>query len=298
MSSGALFVEPIAIAEGGALTSTNVDGSADPPAWSAATTYAEDAQATSGTSVYQSLQDGNLNHAVTDPLWWVRVGAINRLRMFDQKIGAQTERPGSIEVVVTPMQVISVVSLRNLQALTVRVRQQTTEDGVVYDRTVALDDPVGDWFEYFFSPITRQTEAIFTDLLPMGDAIYTVTIDNGAEVAKCGEVIMGPALDAGITEAGVQKGIDDYSRIAPDEFGVRDIVQRDFAENMDLTVWVAAGKSATLTRLLTRNRARPFLLVASNRRPDAQVYGLAESWRCTLSFPDTDVYTVTMKGLT
>jgi hypothetical protein len=299
MSSGALFVEPIVIADDGALTSSNVDGSLDPPAWSAAATYTLGQQATSGTSIYQSVQDAdNINHPVTDTAWWVRVGATNRLRMFDQKIGAQTERADTIEVVITPMSVIGVVSLRNVEALSVRVRQSTVPDGVLYDRTVSLDDPVGDWFEYWFSAVTHQSEAIFTDLLPLGDASYTITIDNTGSVAKCGELLMGAALDAGITEVGVQTGIEDYSLIAPDEFGVRDIVERDFAEVMDLTVYVQEAKSATLVRLLTRNRARPILLVASSRRPDAQNYGLAESWRRTLSFPDMDVFTVSMKGLT
>lgn len=299
MSSGALFVEPIQITSGGALTSTSVDGSADPAAWSAGTTYAEGDQVTSGESIYQSVQDAaNLNHAVTDTDWWVRVGAINKLRMFDQKIGAQTENADTIEVVITPDAVIGVISLQNLDALSVRVRQSTTVDGVLYDRTVTLDDPVADWYEYWFAPITHQTKALFTDLLPIGDASYTITVDNTGETARCGELLMGPALDAGITEAGVQTGIDDYSTITADAFGVRDIVERDFAGTMDLRLWVQAGKSPTLERLLTRNRARPILVVASNLRPDAQVYGLAESWNRTLSYPDMDAYSVSMRGLT
>lgn len=298
MSSGALFVEPIAITTGGALTSTNVDGSLDPAAWDVAHTYAAEDQVTVGESIYQSLQDANTGHAVTDLTWWLRVGAINSLRMFDTKIGAQTENDDTIEVEITPAQVVNVVSLLNLEALSVRVEQSTLADGVMYDRTVFLDDPVGDWYEYWFAPITYQSKALFTNLVPGGDATYTITIDNTGNVAKCGEVLMGSALDAGITEAGVQTGIDDYSLIAPDEFGVRDIVQRDFANNMELTLYVQRGRSATLEQLLTRNRARPFLLVPTDARPDKQVYGLAETWRCTLSFPDVDVFTVSMKGLT
>jgi hypothetical protein len=33
-------------------------------------------------------------------------------------------------------------------------------------------------------------------------------------------------------------------------------------------------------------------------RADAQVYGLAESWRRILSYPGYDVFNITMKGLT
>jgi hypothetical protein len=299
MSSGALFVEPIVIATGGALTTTSAGAGDDPAAYSPVATYAQNDRATVGESVFQSVQDANTGHTVIDTAWWVRVGAINKMRMFDQRVGAQTENPESIVVEITPHTIVDVISLKNLSALSVRVVQQTPVEGFVYDRTIALDAPVVDWYEYFFSDIAMQTEVIFPDVKPYGDAVFGITIDAGATgTARCGELLMGAALDAGITEAGVQTGIDDYSLIAPDEFGVRDIVERDFAENMDLTLYVKAGRSSTLTRLLTKNRARPILLVASDARPDAQVYGLAESWRRTLSYPDMDVFTVTMRGLT
>lgn len=298
MSSGALFVEPIVIATGGALTSTNVDGSLDPAAYDVAHPYALDEQATSGESIYQSVQAANTGHSVTDPLWWLRVGAVNRMRMFDEKVGSQTINAESIEVVITPVQLIQVISARNLTALSIRLQQETTAEGVVYDRTIDLADPVADWYEYFFAEIAYQTEALFAGLLPFSDSSFTLTVGNPGGTAGCGELLMGPAVDAGITEMGVQTGIDDYSVVAPDAFGVRDITERDFADNMELRVYVLAGKSPTLTRLLTRNRARPFLLVPSDARPDKQVYGLAESWRCTLTYPDMDVFDITMRGLT
>lgn len=298
MSSGALFVDPILIATGGALTSTNVGTSLDPAAYNGATTYALGAQVTSGEAIYQSLQAGNTGHAVSETAWWVEVGAINKLRMFDRKVGAQTENADSIEVVITPVSVIGVISLRNLQALEVTVEQSTTELGVVYSSTVLLDEPVSDWYEYFFNPITLATEAVFTGLTPFTDAAYTISIDNTGGTAKCGELLMGSVMDAGVTEAGVSDGIDDYSLIQPDEFGVRDIVERDFADNMELTVFVQTQKSAPLKRFLTQNRAKPVLVIASDARPDAQVYGLAESWRRILSYPNYDVFNIVMRGLT
>jgi hypothetical protein len=295
---GALFIAPIAIATGGALTSTNVGTSLDPAAWSAVTTYALADQATSGEVIYQSLQAGNLNHAVSDTAWWAEVSAINKMRMFDRKIGAQTENADTIEVVVTPLQVIDVISVRNVQAATVTVEQSTVADGVIYSKTVAMDEPVIDWFEYWFNPIELSTEAVFTDLLPYTDAAFTVTVDNTGSPAKCGELLMGQALDAGRVQAGLSDGIDDYSLIQADEFGVRDIVERDFADNMELTILVEITRSAGLKRMLTQNRARPILVIPSGQRPDSQVYGLAETWRRTLSYPEYDIFTLTLRGLT
>jgi len=49
---------------------TNINALAGVPAWDAATTFAKDDLASSGGSLYQSLQAGNLNHPVTDNAWW------------------------------------------------------------------------------------------------------------------------------------------------------------------------------------------------------------------------------------
>lgn len=298
MSSGVLVVVPITIAEGGALTSTNVGTSLDPAAYNAGTTYALGAQVTSAGVIYQSVQAGNTGHPVTDTAWWVRVGVINKLRMFDGKVGAQTENASSIVVEVTPGVVVGALSLRNMDALSVTVTQSTVAEGELYSRTVELDEAVVDWYEYWFSDIVRQTEAVFTGLVPFTDAAITVTIDNTGNTAKCGELLMGPVMEPGRAEFGLTDGIDDYSIITPDAFGVRDIVERDFADNMELTIWVESGRSPALRRLLAENRARPILVVSTDARPDAQVYGLAESWRRVLSYPGWDIFNLTMKGLT
>lgn len=298
MSSGVLIVTPIDVTAPGVLTSTNVGTSLDPAPHNIGTTYGLGDQVTFGGHIYQSVQAGNTGNAATDTAWWVRVGVINKNRMFDRKVGAQTVNANTIAVQIKPGVVVGALSLRNIDALTVTVTQSTVADGVVFTRTVGLDAPVSDWYEYWFSDIVRQTDVIVSGLLPFSDATLAVTIDNTGGNAKCGELIVGPVLEAGSAESGMSDGIDDYSVIAPDQFGVRDIVERDFADNMELTIWVEAGRSAAFRRLLTQNRAKPILVVPTDGRPDAQNYGLAESWRRNLSYPGWDVYNVTMKGLT
>jgi hypothetical protein len=217
---------------------------------------------------------------------------------FDRKVGSQTEAPDEIEVVITPGAVVNIVVLRNLTALTVHVVQETPGEGVLYDKTLNLDEPVDDWYDYFYTDVSYQTEAVFYGLAAFTDAVITVTITNSGSDAKCGELLMGQAFDYGVTEAGLSDGIDDYSLIQPDEFGVRDIVERDYADNMDLTVYVRSAMSPALRRFLTNHRAQPILVVPSDARPDAQVYGLAESWRRVLAYAGLDVFNITMKGLT
>jgi hypothetical protein len=299
MNSGVLIVVPIEIADPGVLTSTNVDGSADPAAYNPATTYGAGDRATVGNTIYQSAVAANTGNApATSPTFWVVVGAINKLRMFDHKIGSQTEFADLIEVEITPGAVVRVLSLRNLDATSVTVTQTTVAEGVVFTQTLELDEPVADWLEYWFDEINRQTDAVVSGLLPFTDAVLTVTINNPGGIAKCGELLLGPAMEPGGAEFGLSDGIDDYSVIEPDAWGVRDIVERDFADNMDLTIVVRKERSPAFRRLLTQRRAKPILVVSTDARPDAQVYGLAESWRRTLSYPNWDIFNLTMKGLT
>lgn len=301
MSSGALFVEPITIATGGALTSTTAGTSGDPAAWGSGATFGDGDQATYGESIYQSLQAANTGKQpdlLVNADWWVRVGAINKMKMFDRKVGSQTENPNSIAVVITPAEFVGVIALRNVEGQSVTVMQETVGEGEVYTRTLSLVEPVDDWLVYFFGEIITQNEAIFTGLAQYTDAAYTITISNPGGVAKCGELIMGPALEPGRTLSGGSDGIDDYSVIAADEFGVRDIVEREYADNTDQSIMVEKARSPMLRRFLTRNRARAFLFIPSDARPDLQVYGFAESWRRVMSYPAHDVYNITMRGLT
>ena len=76
------IVAQITIATGGALTSTNVDTSADPAAYNAATAYALGDRCVVSETVYESLEAANTgNNPPDSPTKWAEVGPINKLAM-------------------------------------------------------------------------------------------------------------------------------------------------------------------------------------------------------------------------
>jgi hypothetical protein len=293
---------PIPISEGatvgGDLIATNVGAGTDPAAYNAATTYGAGDQATSGDTIYQSLQAANTgNTPASSPTWWVPVSVINKLAMFDRRVGSQTVNADSIEVQIElQSECIDTISII-CDAASVTVTQTDPVDGEVYTETQVMDEEVGDWWEYLYFPIVRKTAAVFTGLLPYRDSVITVALSNPGADAKCGLLAMGQVLNPGITLAGATDGITDYSVVKEDGWGVRDIVERDYADDAEFTVWVQKDAAVRFRRMLADQRAKPTVFILADERPDAQYYGLP-SFRRTFSYPDVDVFTVSVKGFT
>jgi hypothetical protein len=293
------LIIPIPIVTGGTLTSTTAGAGADPAAYAAGTTYPLAQQATSGDLIYQSAQAANTGHtpASNVPTWWVVVGSTNKTAMFDTRVGSQTTNPNTISVVVTPGEAVTTLSLRNLAANSITTTQTDPTDGAVYTEIRDLTEPVGDWWEYLYAPIVSAADALFTGFLPYRNATVTVLIDNTGADAKCGLFVIGQAIEPGGAQFGASDGIDDYSQVQPDAWGVRDIVQRDYTDEAEFNVQVPTAASPFFRRTLAERRAKPTLIVLADNRPDAQYYGLI-SFRRTFSFPEVDMYAVTVKGFT
>jgi hypothetical protein len=295
------LVAPITIATGSTLVSTNAGTTGDPAAWSNATTYAAGVQATQGETIYQSAQAANTNHdpatAGNVPTWWVVVGAVNKMAMFDTRVGSQTVNADTIGVAILPGAVVDTVSLRNVDCNLIAVIQNDPVDGQVFAQTQNMVEDVGDWWEYLYSPIVQKTDALFTGILPYRNSTITIVIDKTGATARCGLCVVGQSLDAGGASYGSSDGIQDYSLVQPNAWGIRDIVERDYSDEADINLMVRADLSPYFRRTLAARRARPTLLVLADHRPDAQYYGLI-SFRRTFSLPNHDAYTVNVKGYT
>lgn len=303
-------VSPIAITAGGTLTSTNVDTSADPAAYNAGTTYnLGDRALGSDGMVYESISltghSGNNPTLAASSAYWGLVGVINKLAMFDRRVGSQTVFADFIEVEVTLDEIADLLSLRNMDGHTVTVTGTDPVEGVIFGpEEYDLQEDVGDWWEYLYSPIVQSPELLVTDLPPYANAVWKVKIDNTGADAKCGLFVMGPALEAGDAEVGASDELDDFSSVEADQFGVRDIVERDYADDANFTVYVDAAVAPLFRRTLAARRAQPTLIVLDDTRPDAQYYGLVSFEHVFLigesddGEPGIDVFNMKVKGFT
>jgi len=283
------------------LTSSNVPET-DYAAWSAATAYAVGDKVTYNHRNYEALAahtGANPETDTSDPSKWLDLGADNRWRMFDDKVGSLTEQTGSIAVELQPGAVINSVALFNLQGRDATVTLTDPVDGIVYQRTVSLVDAgVTDWYEWFFAPIGRQTDFVLLDLPAYGTATLSVSIDNASDTAACGHLVMGRQADIGVALYGSGVGITDYSRKEADAFGNAIVVERSFSKRAEFDVMVDTAQISRVQRLLAGIRAQPVVWIGAEGYESTVLFGYYRDFSISISGPSASDATITVEGLT
>jgi len=283
------------------LTSSNVPET-DYAAWSAATAYAVGDKVLYNHRNYEALAahtGANPETDASDPPKWLDLGANNRWRMFDDKVGSLTEQTGSIAVELQPGAVINSVALFNLLGRSATVTLTDPSEGIVYQRTVSLVDAgVSNWYEWFFSPVGRQTDFVLLDLPAYGGASLSVTVENNTETAACGHLVMGRQADIGVALYGTSVGITDYSRKEVDPFGNAMVVERAFSKRAEFDVAVDTPRVSVVQRLLAAIRSRPVVWIGAQGYESTVLFGYYRDFQISISGPTVSDATITVEGLT
>lgn len=297
------LVRPITI-DDAAFVSSNV--AEDTHAlYNAGTTYAVGDTiyyvATNIHGVYQSLQAANTGHTPSSsPTWWQFVSNDNRWAMFDNGVSTTTSNASSIDAVVKPNGRVESVGLINVSAASARLKITDATDGIVYDQTVSLISTSGitDMYAYFFEPIARIADYLFTDLpIYFSPTVELILTDTGSTVTL-GGVVYGQSKTIGGTQYGASVGIQDYSIKQADAFGNYNIVQRTFSKKGSFTVFVANTFIDQLEVLLETYRALPVLYSGSDSYASTLIMGFYKDFSIVISYPDYSVLSIEIEGLT
>jgi len=205
----------------------------DYPQWGVAGNYDEGARVIDGIEAYESLVSGN-NDTIEDglaasPPTWLRLGFVNRWRMFRDGRDSKTRQDGGIATTVTPGQVVNGLALLGLEGLEVTVTMTDPVEGVVYQRMESITDiGVGNWYDWYFMPYDVREDFVFTDLPPYSGAAIDVAITTAdpADTSAVGRFVMGMVRDLGITVYGTSVRTQDFSVRERDGFGNLRIVNR------------------------------------------------------------------------
>lgn len=253
--------------------------------------------------IYEAL-DNHTHHGVTpdqDPEHWLDLGATNRYRTFDQIVGNQTTNTGSIEFTVRMGAIIDGIAFFGLSAATVRVVVDDPVDGIVYDQTIELSDysNIISYFTYQFEPVgDTRTEIAFLDLPAYAAADITVTIDAGAGIAACGEVVLGAQRVIGVTNFGTTIGLRDYSRKEVDQFGNFIVVKRRFAKLVDYAVTIETSDLARVQRFFSQIRSEPVVSIGDPDREETLAYGFYKDFSVPITTPSICDASIQFEGLT
>lgn len=211
----------------------------DAPLW-AAGPYNLGDQVVYGISVFRAAVNTSQEPGTGSD--WVRMGYVNRWRMFRDGRDSKTRRNEIIDCSIETSQIYSTAALLGLVGVEARVIvDDVGGEGVVYDETKSLVDiGVEDFWEWHFLPYDFVEEAVFDGIPPYSGAKLTVQVVAASETdeAACGRVVFGIGRDLGVTNYGTSIELQDYSIKTRDEFGGLTLVPRRAINiiNYDVTV--------------------------------------------------------------
>ena len=171
----------------------------------------------------------------------------------------------------------------------------------VYSETKTLDNTfISNWYEYFFEPYDIFTDLLFGPLPPYPSATVKLTFTPTAEgtTTHCGAALYGNTVEIGTVEYGATAGIDDFSVIERDGFGVTTVVERGYLKHASYSVNVETAQLRRVFSTLTALRATPSVWIASddvNLSP-LNAYGLP-TFNLNVQYCSYSNVTIEIKGI-
>lgn len=297
------MIRPLSITNANLRSNVPLDDGAE---YSASATYAlgdvviDSASSDPTFHAYESLVASNIGYALTDSSKWLDLGAVNRLRMFDQVNGTVTERATSIDVTVTATTVCNGLALFNLDAHSVQVTV-SNESGTIYDETYSLRSTFGitDWYAWFTQEVSYKTNLVLTDLPPNSGTSVRVQITKSSGTVECGTMVLGKRRDLGVGPFyGARGGITDYSRKTTDDFGNVSLTERAYSKRHTFRCQVANGDVDGVFDLLAQYRATPVVWVGSTDFNMTSIYGWARDWGIEIAYVNHSILALEIEGLT
>jgi len=300
------MVRPITITDA-ILLSSNV-AETDYAAYVAGTTYALAARVivVATHKIYESAQAGNVGHYPPDNLagatpYWLEVGATNRWRMLDGKVGSQTTNADTIELALDTSEQSSVNFLQlEAASLLIEVTDNTTST-VVYSETFSLisDKNIIDGWTYFFEPfIFTRNRSVGIPLL--ADSTTAITISNLTGTAKCGEVLIGNSTFIAPVAFGAELGLTDYSVPQVDDFGNYSYLQRSWSKRGTFSLQIDNNRIEYILDLFADIRTVPVLWIPDDGeklRSSLMVYGIYKAFSTVISYPQLSMCSLEIDGL-
>lgn len=274
----------------------------DHPEWSSATAYTVGQKVIIAAThqIYEALTAHTNKPPATSPADWLPLGATNRWRMFDSKVGTATSAAGLVSVTLAPG-IVTGVALFGVNAAQVQVVMTDPVEGVVFDRTVDLQDHTGitDWYAYFFEDVRRKPSFIVEGLPSYRTAQLTINASGGeAETVEIGSLVVGRLRKyADTVMAGASAGIQDFSRKERDAFGNFQVVERAFADLVRWRFVMPNSRIDAFREQMTALRAAPAVYVGSEEFASTVIYGFYRDFSVVIEYPDYSECSIEIEGL-
>jgi len=260
---------------------------------------------------FESLTDDNKgNYPPTDTThWksldlWKDLGATNKYAMFDDKVMSQTVNSDVIEVVVE-FSNCDAFALFNLYADSIEWElydgSYANLDNLVISGEISnLQEPVSDWYEYFFSDILWKDSVFVSNLPKYRYGQLRIKINPVADKAKCGLFVYGKTRNLGDTLFDAKVGIIDFSKKEIDDEGNATLKQGNFVKRAECDIWTYTKGIDIIRKELASVRATPSVFIFNNQDTTFDsliIYGFFRDFDILLSNPIYSKCSITVEGL-
>lgn len=227
----------------------------DYDSWDGGTTYGLGDRVIAAHMIWESVQADNTNHDPETDLtntWWVNIGATNRWRAFDHRIGGQVVGGATIEYKLAMARTLNRIALFSMLAESVSITVTAPGNVVIFDEEYDLSTrpTVGNFWEYIYNPFEFRVDVIIEVPLPSGSVLDLVI--TGGTITKVGEIVLGEDLSVGETISGTNLGIVDYSVKERDEWGGIYIVPRSVTKTVNFIFKIDTNGAARVQQIMER----------------------------------------------
>lgn len=200
--------------------------------------------------IYEALLPNTGKNPVDNPLnedglpYWAAVGPTNRWRMLDRSAGTLTTAITSMEYVIAPGRVSTLVLRRMKNVINVRVRMNNVSAGQFFDETYVLPEarPPRTMYDYWFEERRRRSYLVVNDLPLVADAEITITINGGVgQEISVGTCALGRKRVVGGVQRGAESRLIDFSTKTDNGYGVIDFVKGEYTNAAALVVEIEGG---------------------------------------------------------
>ena len=298
------WITPTLITDAALISSTVPEPDTGETAWVGTTNYAVD------HIVYRPALHRRYRRRVagvtatppeSDTENWAYIGGTNRWAMFDDTSAATVATTAPLVATIAPG-VCNSIAILGLQGRTLQITVTNGEGGpTVYTRTINLDTSrVLNWYQYFFEPFTTRQVVVLHDLPPYPNARITISLDGPGDVSMA-HCIVGTVYDLGVSLAGANVGIRDYSRKTTDEATqIVTLERRRYAKTMRLRLLIDNTAVNTVHQRLEGLRATPCVWIGSQNAAlePLVVYGFMKDFNLDLQHAASSYYSLEIEGMT
>lgn len=253
--------------------------------WSAASVYATGNRVIRASlhRIYESLVAVTTIGSAPEssPLEWIDIGPTNRWALLDQSLLTATSATTSFNLVLSHAGVTDIVLL-GVVASTVQIYA-----GASLVRTVAVAAPT--------APSTSNTVTI-TGLSIAAGTNLGVTV-SGTGTVSVSYLGIGSFVTVGLTQKGTQVGMDDYSTIVTDKYGVSTISRRNYSRHLQTSVSLLVSEIDTVTAIMQSVLQTICFWVADANFDAMQLLGYAKDWREITNDKTSATYSISIQGL-